>query len=176
MNWFILLAAPQGETCVAAGCIGRGFRSLAPQIRKRVRHGRGKLIERAYAMFPGYVFVQCRSTDFARVRSVPKVVNFLRRRHDDFIRDFEPTVVPESAIQAVIAKEAEIERRRMANLKSRVKHDFRAGDVIEIEDGPLSGLLTNIEAIDARGRIAILHNMLGRAVRIELDASQIRAA
>lgn len=170
MGWYIMTTVPQGEAGASAGLVARGFRALSPMITKTIKHGRGKLIDRTWAMFPGYIFVECEQFEFSRCRAIPKVRDFLRDGGKS------PVSIAEIAVRAIQEKELEIEQERLTKMKAKVKHDFKVGQSIKVTDGPFTNLLASIDSLDTRGRIVILHQLMGREVKMTLDPKDVQAA
>ena len=53
---------------------------------------------------------------------------------------------------------------------------FRAGDKVRVLDGAFSSCLGLFDGMAARERVAILLDLLGRKVRVVLDADLVAAA
>lgn len=163
--WHVIITGPNAEPRACVGLVGRRYRAYAPTIIKTVRG-----IERKRPLFPGYIFATISDHDFMRVRSIPGVIDVLRI-------DTVPATLPDAAIDAIRAKEAEIEERRQAFLarRSSKDHGFRPGQSVRITSGPFAGIVDNIELLDGAHRVRILYAMFGRATPISVDVHEIEA-
>ena len=117
-------------------------------------------------LFPRYLFVAV-DTAVQRWRSIYSTIGVasLVRRGD------EPSAVPSDVIEALRVREdtdgfVKLDRRPL----------FRTGDKIRVLDGAFSSCLGLFEGMAERERIAILLDLLGRKVRVVLDADLIAAA
>jgi transcriptional antiterminator RfaH len=83
----------------------------------------------------------------------------------------EPSAVPDGVVESLRGRE---------DVNGFIKLDFRppfqAGDKIRVLDGAFTSCLGLFEGMADRDRIAILLDLLGRKVRVVLDATLVAAA
>lgn len=164
-RWFVAHTHPHAEAKATAHLNRQGFEVYFPRYLKRRRHAR-RIETVAAPLFPRYVFV---AVDLAaqRWRSIYSTVGVTRLVcHGD-----DPAAVPEGIIEGLRSRE---------DTEGFVKLDrqspFRAGDRIRVLDGAFTSCLGLFEGMVERERIAILLDLLGRKVRVVLDADLIAAA
>jgi transcriptional antiterminator RfaH len=83
----------------------------------------------------------------------------------------DPTAVPEGIVEALKSRED-----ADGFMKFDIRPPFRPGDKIRVLDGAFSTCLGLFEGMAERERIAILLDLLGRKVRVVLDADLVAAA
>jgi transcriptional antiterminator RfaH len=164
-RWFVAHTHPHAEAKATAHLTRQGFEIYFPRYLKRRRHARR--IETVTApLFPRYLFV---AVDLAvqRWRSIYSTVGVTRLVSNGD----EPTAVPEGVVEA-------LKNREDANgfIKLDFLPRFRAGDKIRVLDGAFSSCLGLFEGMAERERVAILLDLLGRKVRVVLDADLVAAA
>ncbi len=89
--------------------------------------------------------------------------------------DGRPKLISDDAINIVRMVEAvEANRSHIAASRSGAVWHFAPGDVARIVEGPFAGFQAQLmAAVDERGRIKVIIDMLGRVVPIELSAFDI---
>jgi transcriptional antiterminator RfaH len=164
-RWYVVQTRPQAETKAAAHLGRQGFEIYLPRYLKRRRHAR-RVDMVAAPLFPRYMFV---AIDVAvqRWRSIHSTVGVARLVCNGEL----PAEVPESVISGLRLGEDE---RGFVRLEKRPA--FRLGDKIRVLDGVFAACLGLFEGMTDGERIAILLDMLGRKVRVVLDADAIEAA
>ncbi len=164
-RWFVAHTHPHAEAKATAHLNRQGFEIYFPRYLKRRRHAR-RIETVAVPLFPRYLFV---AVDLAaqRWRSIYSTVGVSRliSNGDD------PTAVPDGIVEA-------LKRREDANgfIKLDYRPPFRPGDKIRVVDGAFTSCLGLFEGMAERERIAILLDLLGRKVRVVLDATLVAAA
>jgi len=164
-RWFVAHTHPHAEGKATAHLNRQGFEIYFPRYLKRRRHAR-RIETVAAPLFPRYLFV---AVDLAaqRWRSIYSTVGVTRLVcHGD-----EPTPVPHGVVEALQSRE---DAEGFIKLERRVL--FRAGDKIRVLDGAFSSCLGLFDGMAERERIAILLDLLGRKVRVVLDADLVAAA
>jgi transcriptional antiterminator RfaH len=164
-RWYVVQTQVNGEAKAAENLRRQGFETYLPRYLKRRRHAR-KVDFTAKPLFPRYMFV---AIDMAtqRWRSVQSTFGVSRL----VANGDEPAVVPEGVIPALKARE---------DAKGFVVMDaasaFAPGDKVRVLAGAFvdnAGLFNGMADHD---RVAILLEMLGRQVRVVLDADLVSAA
>jgi transcriptional antiterminator RfaH len=164
-RWFVAHTQPNAEAKAAANLERQGFGVYVPRYLKRRRHAR-RIDIVAAPLFPRYAFV---AVDLAaqRWRSIYSTVGVTRL----VCNGDDPAAVPGAVIGALRSRE---DARGFITLDSR--SGFRPGEKVRVLDGAFSSCLGLFEGMADRERIAILLDLLGRKVRVVLDADLVAAA
>jgi transcriptional antiterminator RfaH len=164
-RWFVAHTQPHAEAKATFHLKRQGFETYVPRYLKRRRHAR-KIETVAAPLFPRYLFVAF-DTSAQRWRSIYSTVGVSRlvSNGDD------PTMVPDGIVEELKSRE---DANGFIKLDSRSR--FRPGDEIRVLDGAFSSCLGLFEGMAERERIAILLDLLGRKVRVVLDAELVVAA
>ena len=164
-RWYVAQTQVNGEAKAAQNLLRQGYEVYLPRYLKRRRHAR-KVDFTARPLFPRYLFV---AIDMAtqRWRSVQSTFGVARlvSNGDD------PARVPEGVVHALRAREDE---KGFICLDS--KPVFAPGDKVRVLAGAFidsAGLFSGLADHD---RVSILLDMLGRKVRVLLDADMVAAA
>jgi transcriptional antiterminator RfaH len=164
-RWFVVQTQTHSETKASQHLVRQGFDTYLPRYLKRRRHAR-KIDTVAMPLFPRYLFVAI-DTQIQRWRSIQSTVGVLRL----VTNGNEPVAVGENIIDAL---------RRREDVNGFVKLDqapsFSAGDKIRVASGAFSDVLGLFEGLADHERVAILLDLLGRKVRVMLDADMVVAA
>jgi len=164
-RWFVAHTHPHAEVRAIAHLERQGFEIYLPRYLRRRRHAR-KIETVAAPLFPRYIFV---AVDLAaqRWRSIYSTVGVARL----VCNGDEPSAVPDGIVEALKSREDADGFIRLVN-----RPGFRAGDKIRVLEGAFSSCLGLFEGLAERERIAILLDLLGRKVRVVLDADLVAAA
>jgi transcriptional antiterminator RfaH len=164
-RWFVAHTHPNAEAKATSHLNRQGFEIYFPRYLKRRRHAR-RVDTVAAPLFPRYLFV---AVDLAaqRWRSIYSTVGVTRL----VCNGDDPTAVPDGVVEALRSRE---DANGFIKLDSRPQ--FRAGDKIRVLDGVFMSCLGLFEGMAERERIAILLDLLGRKVRVVLDADLVAAA
>ena len=164
-RWFVAHTQPHAEAKATSHLNRQGFDTYFPRYLKRRRHAR-RVETVAAPLFPRYLFVAVDLTA-QRWRSIYSTVGVTRLvSYGD-----EPTAVPEGIVEALKSRED-----ASGFIKLEYRPLFRPGDKIRVLDGAFSSCLGLFESMAERERIAILLDLLGRKVRVVLDADLVAAA
>jgi transcriptional antiterminator RfaH len=165
LRWFVAHTHAHAESKAASNLMRQGFEVYLPRYLKRRRHAR-KVDTVPAPLFPRYLFV---SVDMAmqRWRSIHSTIGVGRL----ICNGDEPVAVPEGVVESL---------RRSEDVDGYVKLSqtprFRAGDKVRVLDGAFSSCIGLFEGMADRERVAILLDLLGRKVRVMLDAELVTAA
>jgi transcriptional antiterminator RfaH len=164
-RWFVAHTHPNAEAKATSHLNRQGFEIYFPRYLKRRRHAR-RVETVAAPLFPRYLFV---AVDLAaqRWRSIYSTVGVTRL----VCNGDDPTAVPDGVVEALRSRE---DADGFIKLDCRLP--FRAGDKIRVLDGAFSSCLGLFDGMAERERIAILLDLLGRKVRVVLDADLVAAA
>ncbi|MFA6492975.1 MAG: transcription termination/antitermination protein NusG [Patescibacteria group bacterium] len=137
------------------------FQVLVPKEKQiEIKNGHRKTIEKR--IFPGYVLVEMIVTDdsWYIVRNTPNVTGFIGMK-------VRPTPMSKEEIERI--------QKRMGVEEPKYKIEFKAGDLVRINDGPLKGFEGKVTDIDDdKGKIKVLVSMFGRETPVSLDFLQVK--
>ena len=163
-RWYLVQTQPNAERKAEAHLLRQGFGTFLPRYRKRRRHAR-KIDLVPAALFPRYIFV---SVDVAAqrwlaIRSTVGVSQIVSHGN-------EPSAVPLGIVETLRASQ-DADGFVPLNTVPR----FSAGDKVRVLDGAFIDCLGLIETVSDNERVAILLDLLGRKVRVVVDADLIAA-
>jgi len=164
-RWYVVQTQVNSETKAALNLRRQGFEIYLPRHLKRRRHAR-KVEIAAKPLFPRYLFVTIDRTA-QRWRSIQSTFGVARL----VSQGNEPAPVPEGVVNAIKAREDD---------KGYVVLDtapsFARGDKVRVLAGAFIDSAGLFDGCADRDRVAILLEMLGRKVRVLLDADMVVAA
>ena len=131
-----------------------------------IKDGQRKTVSRK--LFPGYIFVQMVMSDdsWYVVRNTPAVTGFAGATADDRAK---PTPLADAEVDQIL--------KQMTSHKPRVNVGFQIGESVLVTDGPFSGMIGVVDAIDVdKGRVRVLVPMFGRETSVELDFLQVESS
>ena len=164
-RWYVVQTRPHAEVKASAHLARQGFKTFLPRYLKRRRHARKIDIVPA-PLFPSYLFVaiDMQSQRWRSIRSTLGVSHLVC--HGD-----DPAVVADDVIAGI---------RRRADVRGFIQLDsvaaFRPGEKVRVLDGAFLDCLGLFEGMSDNDRIAVLLELLGRKVRVVMDAYSIEAA
>ena len=163
-RWYVVQTQPHAEAKAVSHLLRQGFTTYFPRCLKQRRHAR-KIETVAAPFFPGYVFV---AFDMAvqRWRSIQSTAGVTRL----VCNGDDPALVPQRVLEEIRRKEDE---RGFIRIQRKMR--FRPGDKIRVNDGPFQECHGLFEVLTDKDRVAILLDLLGRKVRVTLDAGLIAA-
>jgi len=164
-RWYVVQTQPHAEARASAHLCRQEFRTYLPRYLKRRRHAR-RIQTVAAPLFPRYMFVAV-DTAVQRWRAIQSTVGVAR-----LVCNGEyPVAVPDGVVEALRVREDE-----GGFIKLEGRPPFTPGDKIRVLEGAFSACLGLFEGMTDRERVAILLDLLGRKVRVFLDADLIAAA
>jgi transcriptional antiterminator RfaH len=165
VRWYVVQTQVNGELKAAQNLLRQGFGVYLPRYQKRRRHAR-KIDIAAKPLFPRYLFV---AIDMAtqRWRSIQSTFGVARL----VCNGDDPAMVPEGVVSALKAREDE---KGFIRLKG--KPSFAPGDGVRVLAGAFMDSAGLFNGMADHDRVSILLDMLGRKVRVLLDADMVAAA
>ncbi len=164
-GWYVVQAQPNAERKAVVHLERQGFACYLPRYLKRRRHARRVDVVSA-PLFPRYLFVEI---DMAtqRWRSIHSTVGVSQLVCAGDV----PTPVPEYVVASLKDREDAHGFIQLVRQPS-----FRRGDKVRVRDGLFSDCLGLYDGMPDRDRVAVLLDLLGRKVRVLLDAEAVTAA
>ena len=161
-SWFAVNTQARSEAKAKFNLERQGFEVYLPRYLKTRRHAR--LTDTVpMPLFPRYLFVGT-DTDSARWRAVNSTFGVSQL----VANGNEPARVPDGIIERI---------RRREDDNGWVSMDkylpYQKGDKVQIRSGPLTDQVGLFDCADDKERIFILLDLMGRAVKIRMDAEQI---
>ena len=164
-RWYVVQTQANGEAKAAENLRRQGYEIYFPRFLKRRRHAR-KVDVVAKPLFPRYIFVAI-DTATQRWRSIQSTSGVSHL----VTTGGEPAVVPEGAVRALRARE---------DINGFVTLDvwpaLERGDKVRVLGGAFADNAGLFDGMTDRNRVSILLEMLGRRVRVVLDADLVAAA
>jgi transcriptional antiterminator RfaH len=164
-RWYVVQTQVNGEAKAAQNLLRQGFEIYLPRYLKRRRHAR-KIDFVARPLFPRYMFV---TIDMAtqRWRSIQSTfgVSRLVCNGDD------PAALPDGVVGALKARED-----TKGFVKMDARPNFSPGDRVRVLAGAFMDNAGLFNGMADHDRVSILLDMLGRKVRVLLDADMVAAA
>lgn len=164
-RWYVAQTQVNGEAKAAQNLVRQGYDIYLPRYLKRRRHAR-KVDFVAKPLFPRYIFVAI-DTASQRWRSIQSTLGVSRL----VTNGDEPAMVPEGIVHSLKARE---DSKGFIGLDS--KPAFSPGDKVRVLAGTFMDSAGLFNGLADHDRVSILLDMLGRKVRVLLDADMVAAA
>lgn len=160
LRWYALNTKPRSEARVANALMARNYEIFLPLLPAAAS-------EPLQPLFPSYLFVRC-DLEVVSVASLQWILGL--RRIVSF--DGRPAIVPDQAIALIRAQLRQIEAQ--GGLPT---HNFKPGDKVIIDEGPLAGLRGIFQGpLGPAERVHILIRFLGEVNRAEVPVAALRPA
>src|SRR5262245_40932394 len=158
-RWYVVQTRPHAENKAAVHLDRQGFGTYLPRYLKRRRHAR-RIETVAAPLFPRYLFVavDLAAQRWRAIQSTGGVAHLVS--HGE-----EPVPVAAGVVEALQRRHDERGFVRLAQ-----KPRFAPGERIRVLDGVFSTCLGLFECMADNERIAVLLDLLGRKVKVVLDA------
>ena len=164
-RWYVVQTQANAERKAVAHLGRQGFVTYLPRYLRRRKHAR-RIDIVAAPLFPRYLFVEI-DIGVQRWRSICSTVGVSRLVADGNY----PLSVSDEVVGAIRLRENEF---GFVQLDQRPK--FRAGDQVRVLEGAFYDCFGIYEGMSDRDRVGILLDLLGRKVRVLMDADAIAAA
>jgi transcriptional antiterminator RfaH len=165
LRWFVVQTQSNREIKAAHHLERQSFQIYLPRYLKRRSHARKIEIVPA-PLFPGYMFVAI-DMETQRWRAIQSTVGVLRL----VANGDEPAPVPLAIIDAMRQREDD---KGFVTIEQGPA--FKQGDKVRILAGAFTDTPGLFDALADRERVAILLDLLGRKVRVKIDANIVVAA
>ena len=160
MNWYAIHAKPRQESVATLSLQREKVETFFPQLRRKrtIRRVRKWVTG---ALFPGYFFARFDAEHCGRLvkyaNGVINVVSF----------GAKPAVVDDIIIET-------IRQHAEDNVVTIQPLQFKPGDIVEIQTGPLRGLQGVFEReMSDKERVVILLDALAKGARVEVSREQV---
>ena len=163
--WYVVQTQVNAEAKAARNLMHQGFEIYLPRYLKRRSHAR-KIEKVAAPLFPRYMFVRIDVTT-QRWRSVQSTYGVSHL----VLNGSDPAQVAGQVIEALRARE---DSCGYVTLDDRPK--FAIGEKVRVLAGVFAENLGLFDGMADRDRVAILLELLGRKVRVSLEADLVAAA
>ena len=159
-RWYLAQCKPNAAQLAVRNLENQSFTTFLPlqEITKRRGQGSQKQVR---PLFPGYLFVRLDS-DRGPWRTVNSTRGVARLVH----LGAEPSIVPDSIVAALMARCDDQAIIRDADT-------LQAGDRAEVTQGPFSGFVATVAAIEPNDRIHILLNIMGQSTSVSIDSAAL---
>ena len=164
-RWYVAQTQPNAESKAVVHLNRQGFVTYLPRYLKKRRHAR-RVDTVAAPLFPRYLFVEI-DTSAQRWRSIYSTVGVSQLVGNGDA----PTPVADEVV-------AVLRQREEANglIKLDLRPTYAAGDKLRVLDGVFYDCLGLYDGMADRDRVAILLDLMGRKVRVVVDADGVVAA
>lgn len=161
-RWYAVHTQAGSELWARSNLWERGIEVYLPRYLKRRRHAR-RTDWIATPLFPRYLFVRSDLGGGARksIDTAPGVIRLL-------CMGKAPSPVADAIIAEIRAREGEDELVQLNEAAG-----WRPGDRVRVLSGALSECVGLFEGTDDQQRVLVLLNLLGRGVRVQLEASGV---
>jgi transcriptional antiterminator RfaH len=164
-RWYVVHTQPHAELKADAHLNRQDFETYLPRYLKKRRHARRVETVQA-ALFPRYLFVAIDLTT-QRWRCISSTVGVSHL----VCHGEEPTSVDDSVIEDLRRREDE-----SGLIHLPVRPRFAAGNKVRLLDTAFADCIGLFEGMKDVERISVLLDLLGRKVRVLLDADSVAAA
>jgi transcriptional antiterminator RfaH len=161
-QWHVAFTQPNCEGRAAAHLLNQDFPVYLPRFMKRRHIGRRE-VKGPSPLFPRYLFV---AVDVAhqRWRAINGTVGVLWL----LCHGGRPSAIDTSVVEAISGREDESGLVKLAPMKS-----FRPGEAIRVTGGVFADQLGLCEGMADENRVHILLDLLGRKVRVLIEADAL---
>ena len=160
LAWYAVWTRSRHEQVVREQLERKGLEAFLPTITRWSRwKDRKKQVD--WPLFPGYCFVRFNGAERLPILKCTGVVNII-----SFDGDIAP--IPEVEIESI---------RQL--VESDLQFDpcplIREGMMVEVTHGPLKGVVGRLVRKGAHARLVLSVDLIGQAVSVEVDASDVKA-
>jgi transcription antitermination factor NusG len=159
LPWFAVVVKPKHEKAVAGTLGVMGLETFLPLYAARRRWADRTTIVKL-PLFPGYLFSRFSTSEKSRVLSTPGLFDIVRCG-----KELAP--VPDPEILA-------LQRVATSGLATEPCPDFVIGENVQMQGGPLAGLIGKLLEIKKSTRFVLSVNLLNRSILVEIDRDWVR--
>lgn len=159
--WYLAQLKPGGLDRAETNLNRQNFKTFMP-VREASARRNGKIVHAHKPLFPGYLFTQVQP-DQQQWRAINSTYGVARLVS---LGQGRPTPVPAAFM-------AELFCRTDATGVLGAPENLKAGDSVRIISGPFSQQIGRIASAESNDRIFLLMELMGRAVRTQVSATQL---
>ena len=160
-TWYLAQFKPNAHQLANVNLQRQGFATFLPMENVTVKSG-GRFVDKKRPLFPGYLFV---AFDSARggwrainsTHGISRVVSFGGR----------PEAVPQALITGIM-------ERCDGEGNILPPNHLKAGDHVQIVEGPMAEFLATIETLGPEQRVWVLLDILGKQTRVSLPTHALK--
>ena len=163
-SWYLVHSKPRQEHTAKDHLERQGYSVYLPLARPRLVR-KQRRISAMTPLFPRYLFIHLDNTsdNWSPIRSTRGVSTIVRF-------GYQPAQVPDALIQLLKSRE------NTDGFYDLPDADFRVGDGVRIDDGPMQGYEGIFLATSGEDRVLVLLNIMGREVKVKMDSHLIALA
>lgn len=165
MTWYVVHTLPNAERKAVFNLNRQGYWTYLPQYLRRRRHARRVEMVKS-PLFPRYLFVAIDMTS-QRWRSIQSTVGVSRLVCNGDMP---------AAISVRIVEQLRDREDDQGCVRLEKQPIFSRGDKVRVQDGIFESCLGLFEGLTDGERVAVLLDLLGRKVRVFIDADFVTAA
>jgi transcription antitermination factor NusG len=160
-GWYAAQVRPKSEEYVKHLLGGKGYEPFVPVYERR-RRWSDRVVTQTVPLIPNYVFFHVNRESLGFVVTTPRVIRIVGAAR-------APWPIPAHEIEAL---------RRIAALRliAQPWPFFREGQVVQIQEGPMSGVRGILLRVKNEHRLIVSVSLLQRSVAVEIDARSVFAA
>ena len=160
-SWFIAQLKPNGIGNALRNLDRQKFVTFHPR-QTATRRIRDKLVTREEPVFPGYLFVTFdpATAPWRRINATLGIARLLTTP------SLVPATVPPDFMAALMD-------RCMPDGLVKPPEVLSPGDLVRIRTGPFADTVSRIESLDRTGRVGLLLEVMGRAVRVTISPNNL---
>ena len=165
ISWYAVYTRPQAEAKALDNLLRQGYAAYLPRYRAQISHARRlRIVLRP--VFPRYLFagIDRASMRWRPILSTLGVSNLVRAGD-------EPTEVDPEIVEALRQQESAGAFDRLVRRRS-----LRLGEQVRISAGAFEDMIGRLVELRDEDRVVVLLEVLGRAVRTQLEAASVEAA
>ena len=162
--WYLVYTKPKGEKTAHENLARQGYETYLPLITISKRR-RGRYVTLIEPMFSRYLFIRLNQTsdNWAPIRSTLGVAAMVRFSG-------YPAKVPAELIEILCNSENDV------GLQGIAVEEIKAGNCVEIIEGPMTGYKGIYQAQSSAERAVILLDVVGRHTRVMVDRHHLQLA
>ena len=160
-SWFLLQYKPNSHQLALRNLHRQGFETFFP-MQDVTQRKSTKFTQRVKPLFPGYMFVafERKGAPWRQINStvgVSRLVSF----------DGQPRELPLDIVSGLML-------RCDSSGKILPPTKLSTGDEVQVVGGPFANFVATVENIDARNRIWVLIDFMGRGSRMQIQPEQLK--
>ena len=159
LPWYAVVVKPRHEKAVADILRITGWETFLPLYAARHRWA-DRTTTVKLPLFPGYLFSRFSTSEKSRVLNTPGLFDIVRCG-----KELAP--VPDPEILA-------LQRVATSGLATEPCPDFVIGEDVQMQGGPLVGLIGKLLEVKKSMRLVLSVNLLNRSILVEIDREWVR--